>query len=177
MKKIIGIVGGIGSGKDLAAEYISDKLGIPAFQISMPIKEIAKERNIEPTRENLVELGTTLAHEFGADYFAKLILEKVKSQAVITGMRQIAQIEYFKANSDFVLISIEADPKIRFQRTQSRGKLGEARTYEEFVQNEINENSGDRVQRLFECMKMADHHILNGGSIDELCQKIDSIVN
>ncbi|MFA6586091.1 MAG: AAA family ATPase [Candidatus Paceibacterota bacterium] len=176
MKKVIGIVGGISSGKDTAAKYISEKLNIPAFEMSQPLKDIARERNIELTRENLVALGTPLAQEFGADYFAKILLGKIDSAGIFAGMRQIAQIEYLKNNSNFILISIEADPKIRFQRTLARAKLGEATNLEEFIRNEINENSGERIQRLFEIMKMADIHIENNGSLENFYNQIDNII-
>ncbi len=48
MKTVIGVIGPVGSGKDTAADYLSRKLKAQHFQISSPLKEIVKERSIEP---------------------------------------------------------------------------------------------------------------------------------
>ncbi|HYC34316.1 MAG TPA: AAA family ATPase [Candidatus Paceibacterota bacterium] len=177
MKQILAIIGGVGSGKDVAAEYISQKLNIPAFQMSQPLKDMAKEQGIEPTRENLIDLGSKLARELGEGSLSKMILPKIETMGIISGIRIMGEINYLKNNADLTILSIEADSKIRFQRSLDRNKLGEAKTYEEFVQNEVNENSAPRVQRLFECMKLADYRIDNNGDIDEFYKKIDEFLH
>jgi dephospho-CoA kinase len=91
-------------------------------------------------------------------------------------MRVPAQIDYLR-KFDFILISIDADPKIRFGRAKSRGKHLEADTYQEFVELEEKENSGDFTQRVFEVMDMADYHIKNDGSLQELYKKLDDIIS
>lgn len=174
-KKVIGIIGTIASGKDLAAEYIAAQLRIPRHEISQPLKDLAQERGIALTRENLVKFGREIAAEEGMDYLAKVILEKIPSTGVVAGMRQIPQIEYLRDNADLVLLAIDADPAVRFARASGRGKSGEAATLVEFIEREQEENSGT-VQRLFDCMKLADYHLVNDGSVEELKQKIDSIL-
>ncbi|MDO8574206.1 MAG: hypothetical protein Q7R86_01100 [bacterium] len=78
MKKILGFTGPIGSGKDSAAKYVGEKLGIPFFQISDALKDIMRERGVEITRETLTVCGTKYAKEFGEDYLAKVLLGKVE---------------------------------------------------------------------------------------------------
>ena len=101
---IIGIIGPIGSGKDSAAEYIAVKLGSTVHQISQPLKAIAHERGIEPTRENLIALGKNLAKVKGEDYLAKYLVGHMSGVGVISGMRQVAQIEYLRKHRKFILI-------------------------------------------------------------------------
>lgn len=173
MKKILGIIGPIGSGKDIAAEYLSHKLRIPTFQISSPLKIIAAERNIEPTRQNLIALGTTIANEKGPAFLAEYILEQIPTIWIITGMRQLAQIEYLRNNSDFLLLSIDAAPDLRFDRCRTRNKIGEETTLKNFIVKEQEENSGANVQRLFECMKLADISFVNDWDIQSLYAWID----
>ena len=175
-KEVIGIVGTIGSGKDTAGDYIAKKLGIPSFQISSPLKEISSAKGIEPTRENLIALGTQLAAEKGDGYLAQYIVDLVPEKAVITGMRQLGQIVVLKASSKLNLISIDADPQTRFERTQKNGKLGEATTLEEFLFRENAENSAPNAQRVFECMNLADEHVTNNGSLEELYAHLDEIL-
>jgi dephospho-CoA kinase len=176
LKEVIGIIGTIGAGKDTAGDYIADKLNIPIFQISSPLKSICLETGIEPSRENLIELGTKLAVEHGDGYLAEYIIEHMdEERAVITGMRQLGQIDTLKSLSKLTLISIEATPTIRFERARNNGKVGEASNLEEFITRERAENSAPNAQRLFECMKLADYHITNESSLEDLYSKLDNI--
>ncbi len=174
-KEVIGIIGTIGSGKDVAGDYLAGKLNIPSFQISSPLKQICIDNGAEPTRENLIALGTKLASEYGDGYLAEYILERMPKKAIITGMRQLGQIAVLKKSSNLKLIAIDADPMIRFNRVVNNGKLGEANTFEEFVAKEKAENSAPNVQRLFECLELADCHVVNNGSLEELYIQLDQI--
>jgi dephospho-CoA kinase len=175
MKKVIGLIGPIASGKDTAAEYISKKLNIPRFEISQPIKEIAKERGITLDRWNLVNLGNELSKEKGDGYLAEILLDKSPKISIITGMRQLGQIDYLRKNSKFSLILINAKPKIRFQRANARKKPGESQTLNQFIEEEIKQNTGG-ANKLFECIKLADHKIENNSSQEELFKKIDALL-
>lgn len=175
-KEVIGIIGTIGAGKDEAGDYIAHKLHIPSFQISSPLKQICLETGIEPTRDNLIALGTKLASEHGDGYLAEYILEYMPEKAVITGMRQLGQIAVLKSTSHLTLISVDAEPAVRFERVKHNGKLGEATTIEEFIAREHAENSVPNAQRLFECMKLADYHLTNESSIEELHSQINKIL-
>lgn len=174
-KEVIGIIGTIGAGKDKAGDYIATKLNIPSFQISSPLKQICEETDIEPTRDNLITLGTKLAVGHGDGYLAEYILEHMPERAVITGMRQLGQIAVLESSSNLTLISLDADSGIRFERAKNNGKLGEAKTLEEFIAREKAENSAPNAQRLFDCMELADYHLLNEGSLNELYAQLDEI--
>lgn len=175
-KEIIGIIGPIGAGKDEAGDYISKKLNIPSFQISYPLKQICADEGVEPTRDNLIALGTKLANEHGDGYLAEYLVQKMPDKAIVTGMRQLGQIAVFKTCSNFKLISIDASPEIRFERIKQQAKLGEADTLEEFISREKAENSSPNAQRLFECMDLADYQIVNENTLDDLHLKIDEIL-
>ena len=176
MKKIIGITGTIASGKDYVGEYISKKLDIPIFQISQPIIEAVQKAGIPITRKNITEFAPKFAEEVGADYSARVHLANIANQGIITGMRQIAQIHYLRENSDLTLIAIDADPKLRFQRTQSRNRFPEATTLDQFIQDEKDENSGYHIQRVFDCMKLADHTVYNNLTLEDLHNQIDLLL-
>ena len=177
MKTIIGIIGTIGSGKDTVAEYISNKLSIPTFQISQPLKDIAKEREIEPTRENLIKIGSDLVKEKGAGFLAELCIQKLQNEkGIVTGIRVLEVVDYFRKNSNLILLAIEAEPEIRFQRIVDRNKFGEAENFEEFIENERKENSPPNAQRLFECLKLADYSIDNNENQEKLFIKVDEFL-
>jgi dephospho-CoA kinase len=176
VKRIIGIIGPIAAGKDTAADYIADTLHVPSFQISAPLKMICAERGIEPIRQNLISLGTSLAKEKGEAYLAEYLLGKVDEDAVITGLRQLAQINYLRSHSDLTLVSIDAEAEVRFKRAAANEKLGEAKTLEEFIEREVAENSAPNVQRLFECMELADIRLLNNGDLKMLFDNLNDKV-
>lgn len=176
MRKIIGIIGPIASGKDEAAKYISSRLGKPYFVISDILREVAAERGVESTRDNLIYLGNKMTVEFGADFLARRLAEKLPDGGIAVGMRMTEQIEYFRANSDFILIAIYAEAAVRFERARSRGRIGEAETLESFVRAEDAENRLPNTQRLFECMKMADYKIFNNQGLDKLYRKLNQVL-
>ena len=178
-KEVIGVIGPIGSGKDTVGAYIAEVLNIPRYQISAPLKTLCVERGLQLTRENLVALGTQLAAERGEAFLAEYIVTHAESEkVVITGMRQLAQIAFLKSAVDrFTLIAVDAEPSLRYARSVAAGVVGEAKTLEEFIASERAENSAPNVQRLFECMKLADHHVTNNGSLEELHVSIDRLVH
>ncbi len=91
-------------------------------------------------------------------------------------MRQLAQIEYLKENSNLVLISVDASAEIRFDRAKKRNGIGEAKNLDDFVKKEIEENSGDNIQRLFECMRISDYNMENNSAKRYLYKQIDGIL-
>ena len=176
MKKIIGIIGPKLAGKNTAAEYISDRLEIPFYTISDTLKEMAALRNLPQTRDNLIILGNELATEKGEEYLSKEILEKIRYAGIIVGMRQLGQIQYLKENSNLVLISIDASPKIRFERANEGKRTGEAENFDDFVGKEIEENSGNNIQRVFECMKLSDYDIENNSTKNNLYKPLEKVL-
>jgi len=159
MKTVIGIIGPIGSGKDTAAIYLAEKLGCKVYEISGHIKKLAHEQGILHDRQSLIDFGNRIVKERGSEYLPNALLEQISERGIITGMRQVAQIEYLQKHSNLILVAIDADPEIRFKR----------------VRLEKEENSGDRVQRIFECMKMADHSVTNNGTLEELQKALDDL--
>lgn len=174
MKKIIVITGTIASGKDLAGEILSEQLGLPIKKISDPLKAIAQEQQLELTRENLVELGSHLGKTEGDDFLAVKLCEQTDTDAmIVTGVRQLGQIDFLKQTAEaFYLLAIDADADLRFQRSQQRNSVLESSTLEHFIQSERAENTAPRMQRLFECMELADRLIYNNGSLEAFQQKI-----
>lgn len=175
MKTVIGIIGPIASGKDTAAAYLAKKLGCPIFEISGHLKELATQKGVPHDRQSLIEFGNHIVKQHGGHYLPKTLLGRIHSLGIITGMRQLEQIDYLRKHCRLVLIAVDTDPKTRFERARARGRLGEATTIEQFIELETKENSGDRVQRLFECMKLADYHVTNDKNLETLHKELDRI--
>merc|ERR1712072_996291 len=78
----------------------------------------------------------------------------------------------------FLLLAVDADAKLRYDRIVARASATDKVTFETFVENEQREmtNTDPTKQNLSECMRMANTVIRNDGSLDELIEQIDAIL-
>ena len=94
---------------------------------------------------------------------------------IITGLRQLGQLQYLRKNTKSIFVAIETDAKIRYERMKQRGKFGEKETtFEEFCRVEEMEES--TVQRVSDCMKLADFVLENNGTLQEFDKKLDELI-
>ncbi len=176
---IIGLTGTFAAGKDTVAEYFEKNKGFEHFSTGAVAVEIAKNRGIEPTRDNLRELGNALRDEHGPEYLSRQVIEKKAKtdKVVVTGLRQTGEVEYLKSLGNFFLIAVDAPIELRFRRMQSRQRAGDPTTIEEMREKEKKEmNSTDNnAQNIKECMDMANYFIVNDGSIEKLNHNAEKI--
>jgi dephospho-CoA kinase len=156
---IIGLTGFYCSGKDTVAGYISQKYGYKHLSLSDVIRELMKEVELEPTRENLIMFGTKLRKENGNEVLVKKVLEKVKDEGkyCITSIRHSEEVNEFKKIKDFILINVDAPQDIRFERMQMRKRPGDPQVLEKFIELEKNESqTSGSGQQLSKVVNMAD---------------------
>jgi dephospho-CoA kinase len=156
---IIGLTGYNCSGKDTIAEYISKKYGYKHFSLSDVIREIMRDKGVEPLRENLIIFGTKLRQENGNGVLAKKVLEKmdIDGRYCITSIRHPDEVNELRKRKDFVLVNIDAPKDVRFERMQKRKRTGDPSVLERFIELEKLEyqieGSG---QQLIKTANMAD---------------------
>ena len=181
---IIGLTGKNASGKGEAANYLKTK-GFIYYSLSDVIREEATKRNLEHSRDNLINLGNELRENFGPNYLAKQINEKIKQQLknnknknfIIDSIRNPHEAKELIKNKDFVLVGIDAPIELRFKRLLERNRLGDAKTLKDFKQQEQRENlKSDTNQQLDKTFKMSNKIILNDNSLEELHKKIDKLL-
>jgi dCMP deaminase len=175
---ILGISGKNCAGKDTAANYLVQK-GFLYYSLSDVIREILIAQSIQPTRENLIRYGTYFREKEGPNFLAKKIIQKLDKtkNCVIVSIRNIAELEELKKLPKFYFVVIEADEKIRFERMLKRKREGDPKTFEEFKRLEELEFSNNSAgQQLHLVLKKADFYIQNNGSIKELYQKINELL-
>lgn len=179
---IIGFAGKNCSGKGEAVKYLVEKYNFTASSLSDRIRDEIKRKGEEITRETLQQIAGDLRKEFGPQVLAKRTWGKIVSKkiekAVIDSIRSPEEVEFFKKLPNFYLISIEANPKLRFQRMIGRGNRGhtDPKTWEEFVKSEERDDTGDG-RNIEACIKMSDFQITNEGTEQELFKSLDKILS
>ena len=181
---ILGLTGKNAAGKGEAANYLKSKEFI-YYSLSDVIREEATKRNLEHSRDNLIGLGNQLREKFGPKYLAHQINIKIKQQIknnknlnfAIDSIRSPFEVKELKKNKDFVLVGVDAPIELRFKRLLERKRLGDAKTLEEFRQQEQRENlKSDTNQQLDKTFGMANKIVVNDGSLEELHKKIDELM-
>ncbi len=175
---IIGLTGTMGAGKSEVARYLKSK-GFEYFVYSDILREIAKTRNIQPTRENLQRLGSEIKRRTNdLGILSKKIIERMKKdKAVVDGIRTVDEVKELRKRKDFYLIGINAPQRVRYMRIRKRNREGDPKTFGEFKKLDNMENRGKTEgQEINKCLRMADYIIFNNKSIEDLKKEIDKIL-
>ncbi len=179
---IIGLTGLPGSGKGTIANFLKEK-GFVYLSLSEELREIARIKNIELTRENLQNLGTELKisrKNYG--FLAELIINKIKAQeykkTVVDGIRHPEEIEKLRTLKNFFLISVDAPLEIRFQRLKGRSREGDPAEWSLFLKMEDKEkgvNNPESGLQVDKCMELGDYKISNKATLEEFKIEIEKV--
>ena len=182
---IIGLTGKNAAGKGEAANYLKLK-GFVYYSLSDVIREVATERGLLHSRDNLINIGNELRTKFGAGCLAKRINEKIFSSRknfsgkfffVIDSIRSPYEVEELAKNRDFILVGIDAPIELRLERMVKRGRTGDAKTLKVLKEHEQRENLNKNTsQQLDATLKMAKFIVANDSSLEELHEKIDKLM-
>lgn len=179
MALVLGFVGPIASGKDAAVNYIKQKMGAEVFGFSDVLKEILALMYLPADRDHLTKLSEILREAFGNDILAKNIVTKVNnakaSVVAVEGIRRSADIVNLRQHPNFHLISIEADPKIRYERLIKRTEKPDdkGKTWEEFLAD----NQKSTELAIQEVAATAEFHVDNSGTMENLYKQLDEIID
>ena len=175
---IIGLTGTMASGKGEVVKYLKNK-GFEHYVYSDILKDIAKQRDIEPTRANLQKLGNDIKMESkNLGILSQKMLKKIKTgKAIVDGVRNADEIRELKKRKDVYIIGISASQKLRYNRIRKRNREGDPKTFSEFKRLDNLENRGkNKGQEINKCAKMADFSIINNGALEHLKKKVDGIL-
>lgn len=173
---IIGLTGTNAAGKSAAADFLL-KRGFAYYSLSDELREILKYRNVEVTRDNLVEVGNEMRAKFGNSYLANRILRKLKEDAVVDSIRNLGEVDAFRKSENFILIAIDAPAEVRYNRAKDRGRVAEGETLQEFMENEAKELKGSRnMQQINACMLEADYTIINASNMHAFHWQIETVL-
>lgn len=178
---IIGITGTNGSGKGEVVQYLVEQKNFVHYSASGHLAPILIERGIELNRSNLRAVGNELREKYGAGYIAQFFIAKKEADGVkdvvIESIRSTGEVAELKKAGGILLI-IDADRELRYQRIQGRRSGKDLIDFEAFRDQEEREwygAEGPSDMNIKEVMKMADYTILNNGTKGDLYKSIEDI--
>jgi dCMP deaminase len=176
---IIGLTGPNAAGKTEVGQYLKSR-GFEYYSLSDAIREEAAKRGGEITREVLIDAGNELRARFGPGVLAERILQRLEPDRnyVVDSIRNPAEVEALRRRKDFTLLAVQADRKIRFERSCARGREGAAQTLEQFAREEEREleSKDPASQQLVATQRLADLTLYNNGSLEELHRQLDTLL-
>jgi dephospho-CoA kinase len=177
--RVIGLFGLIGSGKDTVSEYIQQKYGYAHISMGDIVRELATQQGLEPNRDNLARVQREQAQKHGIKWFAEEVVRRIRSnkwqKVVISGIRRPEDAEVPKRafGKDFILVQVDADPKIRFERMKSRARVGDPKTLEEFLHQEELDKKAFNFEKL---KTYIDYTVTNNGTREQLQSQVDALL-
>ncbi len=177
-KVIFGFTGRMASGKGAAAEYLAARHGAATFRFSTILRDILNRLFIPAERPALVGLSEALRITFGQDILAKVMAEDVRHAGapiiMVEGIRRLEDIAYLQRLPHFVLVAIEADLRVRYERLSARRENPDdaTKTWEQFLADQ------ERPTEITipPVMAIATERIDNNGDRHELERQLDLLV-
>ena len=180
---IIGLTGRNASGKGTVASLLTQSSFV-YHSLSDTLREELKRRDLEESRDNLIMIGNSLRKDGGPGILADLMISNITSleNHVVDSIRNPLEVKSLRReydNHNFSLISIDANPEIRYERLKQRNRSCDSASWEEFqAQEKLEESSSNpNKQQLFATINKADYHIDNSGSLSDLENKISKILD
>ena len=170
MGHAVAVCGMPGSGKGEFAKIIADN-GIPVRSMGDMVRAEVKLRGLEGNPNIFGEVAADLRAKFGEEVLAIRLADEVTELmkthpiVMIEGMRGTAEFQIFNSRwaPRFSSVAITANPEVRFQRTQSRGR-SEDGDREQFQIREAREAGWG----LYSLIEQADYQINNESTLEDL---------
>lgn len=181
-KIVVGVAGKLASGKGTVTRHLIEQYAAGMTRSSDPLRTTLDIFDIPQSRENLDSLSTFLRATYGEDTIARAVARVLRqssaSVAIFDGMRRLVDIEAIRSFEHSLLIYVEADQKIRYERCRQRNEnVGDDTMTFEVFQNKDNDEPQQQIEALRE---YADIVIDNSGSRDELMayitERVDAVI-
>jgi dCMP deaminase len=179
---ILGVSGTNGAGKGEVIEYLRARSFYP-LSLSDVLREELKSRGEGETRERMIAIGTELRSRLGHGALAEKLAPKLLEGRnwAIDSIRHPAEVEVLRVHAggrNFKLIWVDADPALRFQRLQARGRAGDPTSLERLLELEGRERGGhgEAAQQLDAVAALADYRVRNEGGLPDLHAEVQKIL-
>ena len=177
--KIIAFVGLAGAGKTAAVDYVIDK-GYPKIYFGGIIYDAMKTAGIEITPESQQKFREEIREREGKDFVAQRavaqahnLIDAGQHHIVLDGVYTWTEYKVLKHEfpGELTVVAVVAPKKLRHHRLAMRLERP-------FTYNEADQRDWSEIENLEKGgpIAIADHFIINEGSLDELHQHIQDIL-
>ena len=173
----IGITGTNGAGKGTVVDYLVQK-GFTHYSARDFLTAEAKRRGLPINRNSMRETGNSLRKEYGSSFIAEQLFAQAQAtggDAVIESVRSLGEADFLRENG-VVLFAVNADRKLRYERSARRGSRTDDVSFETWVAQEEREwhNEATHDMNVPGVMALADYIFENNGSLEELHKQVDA---
>ena len=178
---IIGITGTDGAGKGAVVEYLVDQHGFTHYSARDFIVAEINRLGLPIDRNQMRLTANDMRAEFGNEVIVRKAYERAaaegKDRVVIESVRTMAEVEYLKLREG-LLLAVDADEAIRFERVQGRRSDTDKISFEEFKQQEALEmnNPDPHGQQKTRVIAAADFTIRNDATKAALYVQIETFM-
>ena len=173
---LVGLTGPNAAGKSAVASHLGT-LSFAYHSLSDIVREEAERQGLEPTRVHLIAIGNELRRREGAAALAVRIGPRLATRDVIDSIRNPAEVAALRKLPGFHLLGVDAPMALRFERSRSRGRVGDGETLDVFRRREELENTEDpAAQQLRATLALAEVTLRNQGSLEDLHDQVDRLL-
>lgn len=179
---IIGITGTLGAGKGTVVDYLVEHKGFEHFSVRAYITEEIQRRNLPVNRDQMVVVANELREKNSPSFIVDELYKEALNagdDSIIESIRTYGEIVSLRGKGKFILIAVDADQKTRFERISKRNSETDHISFDKFRKDEAKEMSAvdPNKQNLAKCIAEADFKIQNNGTLNDLYEQIESILN
>jgi dephospho-CoA kinase len=176
-KLAINVMGPMGSGKGMLAEFLKEHHEFSQFTFSDVIKDELRERGLDINTDNIFKVHDELRAAHGDEVIARRIVEHARKEGspriIFEGGRYPAQASYIKNTfPDSLLLYIDSAPEIRKARLLERKRSSDPSTEAEvdaLLEKDL------RISEL--CREVPGTIVIeNNGTLDEFYEKVLAVL-
>jgi dephospho-CoA kinase len=180
--KIIGITGTLGAGKGTVVEYLVHEKGFSHYSVREYLAREIIKRGLPVNRDTLTSVANDLRRQYGPSFVTDQLYAKAMQQGhdcVIESIRTPGEIASLREKGDFMLLAVDAEPTLRFQRITGRKSETDNISFDTFLANEAREMTTEdsTKQNLRACIEQADYRLRNDGSTEDLFRQVEKILS